>query len=150
MIRNSKLDCFVNMRSNDVIWGVPYDVFSFTSLQEILANDLKVDLGTYHHYVSSMHIYDYHYELANKIVSSKVESPICFPKFNNINKDSINKILTNERELREKGKLIKENSIELFHGMNNILNAQYYFRQNDRINFKIEKEKYEYKIFNNK
>ena len=35
----------VHMRSNDVFMGFPHDVFAFTMIQEILANDLGVKLG---------------------------------------------------------------------------------------------------------
>jgi thymidylate synthase len=34
LIRDRKLHMHVLMRSNDVVWGLPYDVFSFTCLQE--------------------------------------------------------------------------------------------------------------------
>lgn len=58
MIRGEKLHMFCNMRSNDVMQGLPHDVFSFTMLQEILARSLSVELGTYKHAVGSLHIYD--------------------------------------------------------------------------------------------
>ena len=58
MIRSSKLHMFTNMRSNDVSWGLPHDVFCFTMLQEIMARTLSVELGSYKHAVGSLHIYD--------------------------------------------------------------------------------------------
>jgi thymidylate synthase len=58
MIREGKLDMVVNMRSNDIIWGFTYDVFSFTSFQELMANELGIEVGTYYHNAASMHIYD--------------------------------------------------------------------------------------------
>jgi thymidylate synthase len=58
MIRHGKLHMFTNMRSNDVMWGLPHDVFSFTMLQEIMARSLAVELGTYKHAVGSLHLYD--------------------------------------------------------------------------------------------
>lgn len=57
-IREGKLDMVVNMRSNDIIWGFTYDVFSFTSFQELMANELGIDVGTYYHNAASMHIYE--------------------------------------------------------------------------------------------
>lgn len=57
-IREGKLDMVVNMRSNDIIWGFTYDVFNFTSLQELMANELNVEVGTYYHNAASMHIYE--------------------------------------------------------------------------------------------
>jgi thymidylate synthase len=58
LIRNNKLDMVVNMRSNDVIWGFTYDVFSFTSFQELMANELGIKVGKYYHNAASMHIYE--------------------------------------------------------------------------------------------
>jgi thymidylate synthase len=57
LLRNGKLDLFVTMRSNDFFWGYPYDTFQFTVLQEVMANELKVEVGKYIHRVSSFHIY---------------------------------------------------------------------------------------------
>jgi len=58
LVRDSLLHLVVHMRSNDVFMGFPHDVFAFTMIQEILANDLGVKLGTYKHMVGSFHLYD--------------------------------------------------------------------------------------------
>jgi thymidylate synthase len=52
LIREGYLHAFVCMRSNDVIWGLPYDVFLFTFLQEMMALELGVRLGEYHHFAT--------------------------------------------------------------------------------------------------
>ncbi len=70
LLRDGKLHAFVSMRSNDLIWGVPYDVFLFTALQEKMALELSVELGRYHHHSASMHIYERHFSLAEDIVRS--------------------------------------------------------------------------------
>lgn len=57
-IRNDHLIMHTRMRSNDVNWGVPYDVFQFTQLQLTVANVLGVEVGEYVHSVGSMHIYE--------------------------------------------------------------------------------------------
>jgi thymidylate synthase len=51
MIRGDHLFMFTSMRSNDAFLGLPHDIFSFTMLQEILARDLSVGLGSYKHAV---------------------------------------------------------------------------------------------------
>ena len=71
IIRENRLHAFVSMRSNDAIWGVPYDVFFFTSFQELMALELGVDLGSYRHYAASMHVYERHFDLADQIALSK-------------------------------------------------------------------------------
>ena len=65
--RDGRLHAFVSMRSNDVIWGVPYDVFLFTCLQEMMAAELGLGLGEYHHHAASMHFYERHLKVASKV-----------------------------------------------------------------------------------
>jgi len=38
--------------------GLPFDIFAFTMLQELLARDLGVELGRYIHTVGSLHLYN--------------------------------------------------------------------------------------------
>jgi thymidylate synthase len=57
MLRQGKLHLFVNMRSNDVHWGLPHDVFCFTMLQEIVARSVSAEVGGYKHAVGSLHLY---------------------------------------------------------------------------------------------
>ena len=76
LIREDHLHMIVNMRSNDVILGFTNDVFQFTMLQEILQVQLKqfypeLKLGHYFHNAGSMHVYDRHFDMANRIVASE-------------------------------------------------------------------------------
>jgi thymidylate synthase len=57
LLRQGRLHLFANMRSNDIYWGLPHDVFCFTMLQEIVANAVAAELGTYKHAVGSLHLY---------------------------------------------------------------------------------------------
>jgi thymidylate synthase len=68
LLRSGKLDAIVNMRSNDAVWGLPYDVFLFSFLQEMMAVELGTELGHYHHLVASMHIYDRHVALCRRVL----------------------------------------------------------------------------------
>lgn len=56
-IREGKLHATTYMRSNDLWTGFPYDVFSFTCFQVMLAFRLGVDIGTYTHFAGSLHLY---------------------------------------------------------------------------------------------
>lgn len=56
------------VRSNDVILGVPFDVFGFALLQCILAQELGVKPGIYSHSISNAHIYDSHFEAAQTLM----------------------------------------------------------------------------------
>jgi len=53
-----KLGCITTMRSNDIWYGLPYDVFCFTSLQRLIAWELGIIAGDYTHQVGDLHIYD--------------------------------------------------------------------------------------------
>ena len=56
-VRNEKLYMTTYMRSNDMWFGFPYDVFQFTSLQILLSMILELELGTYTHVAGSLHLY---------------------------------------------------------------------------------------------
>lgn len=56
-IREGKLNLIVNMRSNDLMFGTTYDVFMFTFLQELMAVELGIDVGTYSHFTNNLHYY---------------------------------------------------------------------------------------------
>lgn len=58
MIRNGRLNLTVYMRSNDLLWGFPYDVSAFCFLQQAMAAMLNVGIGTYTHIAGSLHSYD--------------------------------------------------------------------------------------------
>lgn len=66
IIRNGKLNLFVNMRSNDLWLGTPYDIFCFTCIQQLLAEVLHLDVGFYQHHAGSLHIYERNKEKAAK------------------------------------------------------------------------------------
>jgi thymidylate synthase len=67
-LRRDRLHMLTSMRSNDVYLGLPHDVFAFTMLQEIIARDLEVEVGTYKHAVGSMHLYDRNRDAADKFL----------------------------------------------------------------------------------
>lgn len=57
LIRAGKLNMIVQMRSNDVFWGLAYDAWVFANVQRALAYALAIDVGTYTHHAASLHIY---------------------------------------------------------------------------------------------
>lgn len=68
-IRDGKLEWFQVMRSNDLFLGTPHNFVQFTTLQEILAGWLGVEVGEYVQVSDSMHCY----EKDLKIFASSVE-----------------------------------------------------------------------------
>lgn len=77
-VRAGRLDMHTTMRSNDVWLGLPYDLFTATILQELMAGWLGVKLGTYHHHVDSLHLYDQHEPAATALAAlpSVASSPL--------------------------------------------------------------------------
>src|SRR5262249_31300879 len=57
LIRRNRLNLFTTMRGQDVWLGLPYDVFYNTLLQELMADWLGVELGSYYYRADSFHIY---------------------------------------------------------------------------------------------
>ena len=71
-VRHGRLEMHTTMRSNDVWLGLPYDLFTATMLQELMADWLDVELGTYHHHVDSLHLYAQHDHAAAEVAASAV------------------------------------------------------------------------------
>lgn len=67
LVRNGKLDWLQVVRSNDAVWGAPYNWMQFSHLQEYIANSIGVSVGSLYWVVDSLHIYDYHQEEAAAI-----------------------------------------------------------------------------------
>ena len=68
-IRNGKLNMTTHMRSNDLVWGFPYDVIQFCLLQMTIAEELGIKNGTYTHHADSLHIYERHAKMMQECVS---------------------------------------------------------------------------------
>lgn len=80
LIRDGKLHTTTVMRSNDIWFGLPYDVAFFTELQRYIARRLGIPCGSYVHFVVSMHLYDKDYDKVKKIVENPVSIPITFDR----------------------------------------------------------------------
>lgn len=75
-IRNNKLNMKIQMRSNDIFYGLTFDAPFFSFLMQSVYLILKkndkyqdLELGTYHHFADNIHFYERHFELAKKIKS---------------------------------------------------------------------------------
>ena len=75
-IRDGKLHQIASMRSSALIFGISYDVPAFTFFQEMFANELNVELGTYVHISNSLHVYERHFDMLNKIANLQSYSSI--------------------------------------------------------------------------
>ncbi|MEE6179654.1 thymidylate synthase [Mycobacterium sp. 050134] len=69
LVREGQLHAVSFMRANDAYRGAASDVFSFTFLQEVLAHQLDLDVGSYTHIAGSYHLYDNDRERADRVLA---------------------------------------------------------------------------------
>lgn len=67
MIRDGRLDWLQILRSNDAVWGTPYNWMQWSHIQTYIAQRVGVPVGKYFHVADSFHIYHYHWDEAKKI-----------------------------------------------------------------------------------
>ena len=79
-IRKNKLHCLVQMRSNNMVNTITYDVYIFTNLMKYVYNKLKkkeeigykgLQWGNYHHQISSAHIFNRDNKLVELILKGE-------------------------------------------------------------------------------
>lgn len=56
-VREGRLEWTQVMRSNDLYRGLPYNIVQFTTLHEVMAGWLGLELGHYNHLSDSLHVY---------------------------------------------------------------------------------------------
>lgn len=78
-VRQGRLRMHTTMRSQDLWLGLPYDLFTATLVQELLASWLGVEIGEYHHTVDSLHLYAEHHEAAATLPAQSLPSTLMPP-----------------------------------------------------------------------
>lgn len=68
-LRDGLLISTTLMRSNNAFLLLPYNLFEFSLLAEVVARQLKVPLGRLTHHAVSMHVYEDEYERAQAVVN---------------------------------------------------------------------------------
>jgi len=99
LVRDGKLKMITYMRSQDLWLGFPYDLFTFTHLQQFIASELGLPCGTYTHVVGSEHLYAEDLpgvEWALKYPGDAVELPL-------IGEGDLSELTTLEAELTNYG-----------------------------------------------
>ncbi len=80
IIRDKRLHCIVTMRSSDIWLGLPYDVFNFTMLTNLLGAQLNLKMGTFWMNLGSSHLYDVNFKEAKEAVD-EVTGSLWSPQF---------------------------------------------------------------------
>lgn len=87
--RDGRLHQTVVMRSNNAWMLLPYNIFEFSLLGELIASESDLDVGSYHHFAVSMHLYEDDFESAREAVSSPA---FVFPAFGPMPKGSLARV----------------------------------------------------------
>ena len=72
-VRDGKVDLTTVMRSNDIWFGLTFDIIYFTELQKWVADFLGYEYGTYTHFAGSFHTYERDYEKIKACVECDTE-----------------------------------------------------------------------------
>ena len=91
-IRDNKLNMKIQMRSNDIFYGLTFDAPFFAFLQQsihikLLETYPDLQLGTYYHFADNLHFYERHFDLAKSIQEEDI----------NIKQDSKNVFVLKEK-----------------------------------------------------
>lgn len=70
VLRNNVLELHSKMRSQDVWWGLAYDVYMFSELLGTVASLLRVQVGTITHTVTSLHAYERDFNRIDKTIQA--------------------------------------------------------------------------------
>jgi thymidylate synthase len=105
LVRDGRLNAYISMRSNDAVWGLPYDIFLFTMLQELLSGELQIPLGHYCHFATSMHIYETHVDKARKMLRAGFAEGFEMPPMSE--PSQLQEFLNSERIVRTGGRVLE-------------------------------------------
>lgn len=62
------LDCYVHMRSNDLVWGASgANIPNWCLLQQLVAAASGLEIGTYYHVADNLHVYERHFPMLQSV-----------------------------------------------------------------------------------
>lgn len=124
-VRDGKLNCNAFSRSGDVVWGLTnINIFEWTVLMEHIAQEIGVDVGTYSHFVTNLHIYDFTKSQCENVVSTEMQPtghnnvPMVFPEGVENTRKFFEDLVSELTQLIEQGNdyPINNNILNLFSG----------------------------------
>lgn len=106
LVRDGKLEWTQLQRSNDIIWGTPYNWMQWSHVQRYVADELGVQVGSFTHVINSLHIYMEGYyngeEEADRINYFSLYSSLGRGHTEgDISKDALREALTVETRIRD-------------------------------------------------
>ena len=90
LVRQGALDITQIVRSQDFIWGLPYNLIQFGYITQYIAELLGLEVGQYIETVNSLHVYEHHWQELPRIdIQPHVSYSV--PAIGNVNMDFIRK-----------------------------------------------------------
>ena len=74
LIRRGHLNTIVNMRSSDAWLGLPYDIFNFSMVANIVSETVNFPLGSIMINLGSSHLYDINFDAAQEVLRNPIGS----------------------------------------------------------------------------
>ena len=59
-VTNGKLNCHLTQRSGDIALGIPFNLACYATLTHMIANETKLEVGEFSHYINDAHVYINH------------------------------------------------------------------------------------------
>jgi thymidylate synthase len=84
-IVDGKLNMHVKFRSSDAIFGLGTDLPTYWWLWEMAAVRLNADKGIFVFSADSLHIYDYHFGMAEQIIFASLKEWVWYPPITDVN-----------------------------------------------------------------
>lgn len=81
-LRDNKLHMKVQMRSNDIFYGLTYDAPFFAFIHQHMVHDINMithtylEIGDYYHMADNIHYYNQHSDLAKDIINERTETDL--------------------------------------------------------------------------
>lgn len=117
-IRDNKLNMYVTLRANDLIWGFSgINFFEWSVLQEMLASWLDVEVGQYYHFTGFLQLYKRHFKRAKFMVENKLDSDIY--SFSNIERVKVD--IKESSFYRQMNEFFEIESTFMSQDLNNVL-----------------------------
>ncbi|MBO6561845.1 MAG: hypothetical protein JJ959_14975 [Nisaea sp.] len=114
-IREEKLHTQIIMRSNNAAVLLPFNIFEFSMLAEVVAAECGVAMAPLSHYAASMHIYENAEEFTNRIVveGGATRSDPMIPMPNNPKPlDEVLRLVQYEASMRHRSEAIDDSALQ--------------------------------------
>ena len=132
LVRNGHLHMLIYMRSNDVLLGLPHDIFAFTMLQELIARSLGIEVGSYKHVVGSLHLYDSDRTTAQQYLREGWQSTTDMPPMPVGDPwDSVRRVVKAERQIRNGEAIDVTGLSDYWQDLIRLLQIFWHFRTHD-------------------